>query len=227
MPFGRRQLVGVLLEVTDESDLPRDRLKPALEILDREPPLPMHLLELACWAADYYQHPVGDVLHQALPVLLRKGAATDAEPEPCWRATAGASVDAIGARARRQRELLQRLLEQPEGLDGDAIRAAGFSPSQLNGLVEKGLAERFDRAPHDNDGSGTQGVLRQPALALNDEQQQALEQIFHSDGFNPVLLQGVTGSGKTEVYLQAIDRVLSQGHQALVLVPEIGLTPRP
>ncbi|GGO78293.1 primosomal protein N' [Marinobacterium nitratireducens] len=224
VPFGRRQLIGVLLEISDASDLPEERLKPALEVLDTEPPLPHHLLELACWAADYYQHPVGDVLQQVLPVALRKGATTEAAPQTHWRVREGASPEALGGRAPRQRQLLELLLTRPAGLAAEELREAGFGSAQLNGLLDKELIEPFEALPAAPDSSPE--ILKEQPLPLNDEQQQALEEIRAARGFNPVLLQGITGSGKTEVYLQAIGRVLETGGQALVLVPEIGLTPQ-
>ncbi len=227
VPFGRRELTGVLIEVAQTSEFPLAKLKPALEILDQTPPLPRHLLELACWAADYYQHPVGDALHQALPVLLRKGESDQPSPQLRWHAAPGISSDAIAPRAKKQRALLELLLQHPEGLDNPAIRSAGYSSAQQKLLSDKGLIEERETdsgevpaPPADT------ALLRQPVLPLNAEQQQALEAVFERDGFNPVLLQGITGSGKTEVYLQAIERILQQGAQALVLVPEIGLTPQ-
>lgn len=225
--FGRRELTGILIEVAQTSDLPPAKLKPVLEILDQTPPLPLHLLELACWAADYYQHPIGDALHQALPVLLRKGESDQPSPQLRWHVVAGTVAEDIAPRARKQRALLELLLEHPEGLDSQTIRSAGYSSAQQKPLTDKGLIEQREAHP-DATPPATDGttLLRQPVLPLNDEQQQALDTIFHQEGFNPVLLQGITGSGKTEVYLQAIERILRNGSQALVLVPEIGLTPQ-
>jgi primosomal protein N' (replication factor Y) len=227
VPFGRRELTGVLIEVAQSSEFPLAKLKPALEILDQTPPLPLHLLELACWAADYYQHPVGDALHQALPVLLRKGESDQPSPLLRWHATPGVSSDAVAPRAKKQRALLELLLQHPEGLDNSSIRNAGYSSAQQKLLSDRGLIEerqavamQVPETPADTE------LLRQPVLPLNAEQQQALDAVFERDGFNPVLLQGITGSGKTEVYLQAIERILHQGAQALILVPEIGLTPQ-
>ena len=77
VPFGNRQLIGMLLDVSDHSEFPVHKLKAALEVLDSTPPLPAHLLDLARWAASYYQHPIGDALAQALPVMLRKGNACE------------------------------------------------------------------------------------------------------------------------------------------------------
>jgi len=225
VPFGNRELIGILIEVIEESDLPTGRIKSALEILDQEPPLPAHLFKLANWAASYYQHPIGDALHQALPVLLRKGAPCEHAHEHLWRATADADPEQLGKTAKRQRELLQLLMEHPNGISSDAIKAEGGNTQLLKTLLEKQQAEQFvnhhGHAPLDPD-----KLLREPSLALNSQQKTALERITAEAGFSPILLEGITGSGKTEVYLQAIERVLGENRQALLLVPEIGLTPQ-
>lgn len=160
VPFGRRELTAVLLEVRTQTEVSGDRLRSVLEILDSESLIPEHLLDLWLWAARYYHHPVGEVLHTLLPVGLRsKGQAT----------------------IKRRRS------------DFD--------------LTTTGEADQ-DRT-------------------LNAEQRQACEAIAAGlERFECFLLDGVTGSGKTEVYLQAIQQCLERGLQALVLVPEIGLTPQ-
>ncbi|WP_027856736.1 primosomal protein N' [Marinobacterium jannaschii] len=225
VPFGNRELIGILFEVVHETELPSSRIKAALEILDQQPLLPPHLFKLASWAAQYYQHPIGDALHQAIPVLLRKGAPCEHAHEHLWRACAEAHPDSLGKTARRQRELLQLLLEHPNGISSDAIRAEGGNTQLLKTLQEKQLAEQFVNPRQLQPLSGVQ-LLREPSLPLNAEQKNALDRISPDSGFNPILLEGITGSGKTEVYLQAIEKVLASGAQALVLVPEIGLTPQ-
>ena len=225
VPFGNRELIGILTDVISETELPSNRIKAALEILDQAPLLPVHLFKLASWAAQYYQHPIGDALHQAIPVMLRKGAPCEHAHEHLWRATAGADPDQLGKAARRQRELLQLLLEHPDGISADAIRAEGGNTQLLKTLQEKQLAESFIN-PRSQHPPGAGQLLREAPLPLNSEQKNALAHINPDDGFNPILLEGITGSGKTEVYLQAIEKVLASGAQALVLVPEIGLTPQ-
>lgn len=155
VPFQSRTLVGILIEVAQESTISRDKLKRAIEVLDQEPLFPADIYQLCQWAADYYHYSLGEVLASALPALLRKG--------------------------------------KP--------------------LVTKPLPTK-------------QGVLEKP-LELNKAQQQAVTAIcaaFHR--FQVFLLDGVTGSGKTEVYLHAITNILAEGKQVLVLVPEISLTPQ-
>ncbi len=223
VPFGNRELVGILLEIANHSEFPVHKLKPALEVLDETPPLPTHLFELARWSASYYQHPVGDALAQALPVLLRKGSPCERAHEHLWRATCDASPEQLGKTAHKQRELLSALIEHPQGISSDALRAEGYNTQLLKTLVEKGQAESFVHHPtHDTHAD----ILHEAPLTLNTQQAAALDALNRCEGFAPVLLEGITGSGKTEVYLQAIEKQLREGKQALVLVPEIGLTPQ-
>ncbi|EAR61425.1 primosomal protein N' [Neptuniibacter caesariensis] len=221
-PFGRREVIGVLIEVAEESEFSLNKLKRVKSLLDNSPPLPQHLFKLARWAASYYQHPEGDAIQQALPVLLRKGNACEFQHETLWRASETASTDQLKANAIRQIELLQLLLEHPQGISTDALKAEGANISALSSLAEKGLAESFQRKHSHHD----EQILHEAPLTLNSEQQLCIEHINGQHEFAINLLEGVTGSGKTEVYLQAIEKVLRQGKQALVLVPEIGLTPQ-
>jgi len=224
--FGKRELIGLLLEISEQSDVPTAKLKPALEILDQTPPLPDHLFKLARWAAGYYHHPLGDALHQALPVMLRKGGACSYAHATLWRASEEADVEALSSRAKKQRETLSILIEHPQGISTDALRAEGGETAQLKKLAEKGLAESFEFIPESHKPHEVSPLLREPVLNLNSQQQAAVDAVTQCNGFQPFLLEGITGSGKTEVYLQIIEAVLKAGKQALILVPEIGLTPQ-
>ncbi|WP_461481501.1 primosomal protein N' [Porticoccus sp.] len=223
VPFGRRTVVGVLVEVSDHSDLPLNKLKSISALLDEQPLLPEPLLQLGLWAASYYQHPVGDALATALPALLRKG---EALPEPAdrhWQLTThgkGLPPSAL-ARAPRQQQVLQHLLERGTASRAD-FQQLGVASPVLRQLEQKGLVEQlipklqpFDPAT----------LLSETPLPLYPQQREALESI-ELHGFHCYLLDGETGSGKTEVYLQAIEKVVRYGRQALVLIPEISLTPQ-
>lgn len=228
VPLGRREVVGIVIECRDTSDFDFNALKPISACLDSEP-LPADWLWLCHFTARYYQHGLGDTLHQALPVLLRQGRPLEARTRERWQLTdAGQSADAAQlGRARRQAELLELLRQHPRGVVGSVISAQGFSRTQLKGLADKRLAmcqeELLTGTTHSPGGN----LLAQPALVLNREQTSVLADLHQRlEGYHASLLQGVTGSGKTEVYLQLIEAVIAKGRQALILVPEIGLTPQ-
>ncbi|HEY5716894.1 MAG TPA: primosomal protein N', partial [Motiliproteus sp.] len=226
VPFGRRELIGVLLAVDNHSELPLSKLRPALEVLDQQPLLPPHLLELALWAARYYQYPVGEALAVFLPTLLRQGEDASHRSEQLWRCVAGFDPERLRS-AKRQRELFDCVSAHPHGISAEALRGLDFAPALLRAAEQSGALERIERETSPHQRQPAAKLLRESPLPLHGEQQQALEVLLESrDRFSTTLLQGVTGSGKTEVYLQAIAAVLEAGKQALVLVPEIGLTPQ-
>ena len=222
VPFGRREVVGLVVEHITTSELSLDQLKPVNRLLDSGPLLPSKLLTLFSWAANYYQHPIGDALFGMLPVLLRKG-----EPLPIlgtryWQLTSkgkGLGSDSL-KRARSQKELIDRLLSN--GACADSILVSDFSRAIITTLESKQLIESFQ---HANTKISTQNILKQDALTLHDSQRLVLDSI-DQHSFNCYLLDGVTGSGKTEIYLQAIEQTLRYDRQALVLIPEISLTPQ-
>lgn len=218
--FRHQQLTGVITDLPKTADVAHDKLKPA-ELLDTEPLLDAALLHLCQWAANYYQHPIGEVLVAAMPTNLRGDSQAGLPTETRWQLT----IEGLGLPegapkgARKQADLLTFL--RAGSRRAEDISAAGFSKSVLNGLRDKGLVESVDIAERQT----FDAPLGEPPLALNDEQTAALNAV-PTTGFWVGLLEGVTGSGKTEVYLQAIEKQLAAGRQALVLVPEIGLTPQ-
>ncbi|MFJ5298092.1 primosomal protein N' [Pseudomonas sp. NPDC088368] len=226
VPFGRREMIGILVEITDHSDVPEDKLKPAIALLDHEAPLPPALFKLCLWTAQYYQHSLGDTLSWALPVLLRQGEPAEARQERFWQIATGASIDDPRiARAPKQKEALQTLAQHPHGVAHQLLSKLMLNRDSLNLLLAKELVtvEVRGHAPvarHEH-------WLAQPELPLNTEQRAAYEAIRSGFGsFHASLLAGVTGSGKTEVYLQLIRETLEAGKQALVLIPEINLGPQ-
>ncbi len=225
VPFGRRELVGVLIRALDESPIERVRLKSVLQILDREPVLSPSMLNLLQWAADYYHHPLGEVLKTALPSALRQGQDLTVKGVSVWSLTpAGAKVDLSQLnRAPLQRRILKALTDTPSGLEGGQLAAISHGwAGAIRQLVTKGwVAVRENEMP---EGAPS---LTKSAPALTAAQQAAVDAITADvNCFRTFLLHGITGSGKTEVYLSVIAKVLAQRRQALLLVPEIGLTPQ-
>ena len=226
VPFGRREMIGILVEITDHSEVPEDKLKPAIALLDIEAPLPPALFKLCLWTAQYYQHSLGDTLNWALPVLLRQGEPAEARQERFWQIASGASLDDPRiARAPKQKEALRTLAQHPHGVAHQLLSKLMLNRESLNLLLAKELVtvEVRGHAPM----ARHEHWLAQPELPLNTEQRAACEAIRSGFGsFHASLLAGVTGSGKTEVYLQLIRETLEAGKQALVLIPEINLGPQ-
>ncbi|MCY4265747.1 MAG: primosomal protein N' [Gammaproteobacteria bacterium] len=230
VPFGPRHVIGMVMSIETTSELRLNQLKRVSRIVDSEPLLQDSLFQTLTWAAAYYQHPVGDVFHTALPVKLRRGDPCFAEPEifyslhpQCCIATAQQHLK----RATRQLALLQFIARQTSGVTSGTISKQGFQPSLLKKLLARDgylLATKVNQSFT----AKTRLALKsnRQGIKLNTSQQQALNQINKAQGFQTFLLHGVTGSGKTEVYMRAMEPHLLAGRQCLLLVPEIGLTPQ-
>jgi len=231
VPFGARKLVGIISGCSDKSDFPVNKIKSISRLIDTEPLLDEKLMQLYKWAADYYQFPLGQALQTSLPAQLRKGKPAKESVDICWQLThQGKDADPDAFRKAPRQQQVISLLKKNDSLTSSEIKAQlSFSPSAcLTSLLEKGLVKKTDSA-NTIKASTTEDELYgdfQP-LALNQQQQDAVAFISAlPGGFSTTLLEGITGSGKTEVYLQIIADVLQAGRQVLVLVPEISLTPQ-
>lgn len=225
VPFGQQELVGVLTAIKEESEQDHSKLRHALAVIETQPALSEEILGLVQWAAEYYQCPEGEALNTALPALLRQGETAQLRTEPSWQLSREGKGLPVGAlkRARKQAELLAALQEHSQ-LTRHEIAALDIPSNIIKALAAKGLIERAPERPTVA-ATLSMPLLRQQPFALGDEQQRAFASLAF-DQFQVSLLDGATGSGKTEIYLQAIAKVLEAGKQALVLVPEIGLTPQ-
>ena len=225
VPLGRGERIGVVVGHPSKTSLPSAKIKNVIEVMDEKPVLAEELLRTLQWCADYYHHPIGEVMNQALPVLLRQGRSPVRAPAGPWELTAeGRAQDAatVRRRARRQGDALDIL--RRAGSDGDGeLRAQGVAGDVLRRMKAKGWIRR---QPQRRTGASLEPSRDTPPT-LTSEQQHCVDTICASPpGYRTYLLQGVTGSGKTEVYLRLIARELEAGRQSLLLVPEIGLTPQ-
>ncbi|RYY04828.1 MAG: primosomal protein N' [Gammaproteobacteria bacterium] len=224
VPFGSQEMTGVLLQTKTSSDTDVNKLRPALAINGSTPAFDSDLVDFILWAADYYQCPQGEALSTALPVLLRQGEAAEERHEICWQLTTEGKGLPVGALKRAPKQaLLLDALQQTNKLTRSDIAALEIPANIIKTLADKGIIEKT--IADTSSPEAPTNIFRQQPLSLSNEQQIALDQIVFNQ-FQVSLLDGATGSGKTEIYLQAIAKVLEQGKQALVLVPEIGLTPQ-
>lgn len=238
VPFGRQTRVGTVLELAESSDIGHDKLRPILEVIDDAPVFDEQLLRMLRWAADYYHHPVGEVIAAALPRLARLGARAEHLVEH-WQITSdGVAALASGEpkRAPRQKALLQHLQSRSSATADElvdfhdnwrtaarALAARGWIASTEQPAAGEPGAQAEATSPNTATHESTAGS----APVLSEAQQRAVAAIGAAlGGFSSFLLHGLTGSGKTEVYLHGVAATLARGQRALVLVPEIGLTPQ-
>ena len=241
VPFGNRELCGMVVGhgiagIGAEAGI---QIKPALALPDPAPLLQGELLASLRWLAGYLHAPLGEVLATALPAVLRRGEPLPETTHYGWRLSEAGRTALPAMRAGKPKTLAMLLddLRDEDGLDAES---PGWR-TPMRALRERGLVERLTldrktklgsespflrKGDSDPNFARTRGEGNARAFPLNDEQRNAADAIRAGSGFAPFLLDGVTGSGKTEVYLDAIADCLARGRQALVLVPEIGLTPQ-
>jgi primosomal protein N' (replication factor Y) (superfamily II helicase) len=231
VPFGRRRLLGVVVDVAEESELPRERLVEPLAALEAD--VPQSLVRLGLWVAHEYVSTPARGLALVLPPGTGTGGARPVRPKRALRAEMTAAGAALltaggGRLGARQRAALAALAGGPLGAAA-LTRRAGCDHSTLRSLERRGLVD-LERAAEPARRPRIESVgARSEHVILTRAQRAALGTIearMDGDAHPPLLLHGVTGSGKTEVYLRAVAATLRRGRSAIVLVPEIALTPQ-
>jgi len=223
VPFRNQKKLGIVIEEQENSNLEKP-LKNIEEVLDDSALITPEILTLCRWIAQYYQSPLSEVLALALPKKYRLGNPCELPKVDCYQLVIPVeqALQQINSRALKQRALIQWLNDQNKPVAKSLLSAEGFTSSQLLPLLELGIIELSQHIKELAVVSPTTQILK-----LNQEQESAFtairQQLHHYHCF---LLHGVTGSGKTEVYFHAINEVLEQEKQVLILVPEIGLTPQ-
>lgn len=229
VPFGRRRLIGIITKCGKDSVLPRSRLKQA-RVLDSEPLINPEIIKLLFWASDYYHYPLGEVLQAAIPVALRQGKDPRSVLPKAYRLTKVGQALSLAdlARSPAQQALMAEMLKRAQPItERDLSTISKTWRRTIKILEEKSWLEAIESDANQQP-QASQVIAPAPgAPDLTPEQEKAVSDIVESSGrFDRFLLYGITGSGKTEVYLSAIKYALQQEKQVLVLVPEIALTPQ-
>ncbi len=225
--FGKRTLIGIIVEVKDGSDYPIEKLKPAIEIIDNEPLFDDALWQSLLWLSRYYLAAIGEVLESALPVVLRQAKSITPTLERAWQLTnhgRHSSIDELN-RAPLQRAIIHQFANKDVLSSHDFKEHSQRWRSPIKSLIEKGWLEELTREPT----LAGRDRTTPPDITLTEEQDHAINIInkaIDACKFSCNFLHGVTGSGKTEVYFAAMRNVLARGESVLFLVPEIGLTPQ-
>ena len=225
--FGHRQQIGIVVRVTDYSDVPVEKLKPIQQAFNDEPPLDKESFALLKFCVDYYQYPLGQALLAALPTRLRQTQPAVSRKQFAYSLTAkglALGIESIPVKKAIQRRLFAALLEQVELTETACSELSAGWRKAMTGLTEAGLVSAREILA----GLSVSAKAKASQPDLNPDQMTAVEAVLaEANTFKPWLLHGITGSGKTEVYIRLLQAILADNDgQALVLVPEINLTPQ-
>jgi len=238
VPFGSRKLVGIVVHITHESNQPTEQMKSLMSLLSQEPVMTHNTLSLCLWASNYYHHPIGEVIFNAIPTKLREYQTQTPKPLTelfIWQLTelGGVYTPEHFNKAPKQQKAWQLLKEHAQGLTTQTLKSFSIPASTLESLEKRNVIAKKSLLPTPQSyhlhspGSSSAALLAEAPLRLTEQQQAALTALTQDTlAFHVFLLQGVTGSGKTEVYLQVIHHYLLKNKQALILIPEINLTPQ-
>ena len=234
VPFGRRKMAGYCVGLVHEPDYDRSKIKDIIQVLDHEPAVDAKMLELTRWIASYYHCSWGEALEAALPSGVRHKRRTRSVQVPrlCEREEGVEHwIEALRSKSPKQARILRFLVEHPEAnLPTRALgKTAGASVATIRALVKKDLIhfEKVKAEEYYPEESAAVAKTTPPPLTGDQRAAcDALEADLNAGSFRVTVLRGVTGSGKTEVYLRSIAHTLGMGRSAIVLVPEIALTPQ-
>jgi primosomal protein N' (replication factor Y) len=227
VPFGPRKLVGIVCAYPDKTAIATHKLKSIIAVLDQESLFSPHYWQWLTWASDYYHYPLGEVLMTTLPTDLRSGESLENLKEQShvfMMTKAGEDQLSNQSWVNRAKSLapLLKWIHQNPACSGPSIELSGFQKNKIHDLIKKNWIEKIRLESHQE-----KPVWIHPSpFTLSSEQESVLSLLKQKQNFSCTVLEGVTGSGKTEIYLQLIAEYLKTEKQVLWLEPEIGLTPQ-